>query len=258
MKRISVYFLFFCLLSNYIYTQDTVTVYYDEEWKVISDKNAASYYRKAYSENNDVWVVRDYYISDTIQMDGLFIYKYSTKVKNGHFTYYYENGQKKSEGIYVKNKQNNKWIYWHENGQKKSEGAYKKGKKDSMWNYWYESGQKKAGGVFSKDRKESEWNYWYEIGKLKSTEIFKHGLIISDVDYFENGRNSYQGNYLHGRKHGKWTYWNNDGRITLEGNYKNGLKEGEWIRYFHDSDMKIFYINGVVDGKHFGSIIRRE
>ncbi len=66
MKHISVYFLFFCLLSNFVYSQDTITVYYDEDWKEISDINEASYYRKAFRDSNKVLVAHDYYISNKI------------------------------------------------------------------------------------------------------------------------------------------------------------------------------------------------
>jgi antitoxin component YwqK of YwqJK toxin-antitoxin module len=31
---------------------------------------------------------------------------------------------------------------WYENGQKKEEGIHKDGKEDGEWTYWHENGQK--------------------------------------------------------------------------------------------------------------------
>ena len=36
------------------------------------------------------------------------------------------------------------WTYWHENGQKKAEGAYKNGKPEGPWTFWDENGQKRG------------------------------------------------------------------------------------------------------------------
>ena len=54
-----------------LYAQDTVTVYYDKDWKEIQEKEHASYYRKAFVENN-IWKVNDYYMSYKLQMTGTY------------------------------------------------------------------------------------------------------------------------------------------------------------------------------------------
>ena len=47
---------------------------------------------------------------------------------NGKHTEYYDDGQKKEEGIYKNSKKDGLFTMWHENGQKKAEGNYKDGK----------------------------------------------------------------------------------------------------------------------------------
>ena len=111
MKRISVCLLFSWFLSNSPLAQDTLTFYYDKNWKEIPEKNAAVFYRKAFVDDNNTWSVLDYYISDKIQMTGTF--KSKSLLKQGHFVYYYENGIKKSEGNYLNNKAEEKWCYWY-------------------------------------------------------------------------------------------------------------------------------------------------
>ena len=70
--------------------------------------------------------------------------------KDGKWTFWYKNGQKRSEGTYKgvdeigHPLQQGKWTEWYENGQKKSEITYKDGKEDGLWTYWDENGQKKS------------------------------------------------------------------------------------------------------------------
>jgi antitoxin component YwqK of YwqJK toxin-antitoxin module len=35
------------------------------------------------------------------------------------------------------------WTIWHENGQKKAEGAYKSNKREGVWTYWDDKGNVK-------------------------------------------------------------------------------------------------------------------
>ena len=37
-------------------------------------------------------------------------------------------------------KEQGKWTYWYDNGQKWSEGMYADGKKTGEWTYWYDTG----------------------------------------------------------------------------------------------------------------------
>ena len=75
---------------------------------------------------------------------------------NGYWTFYHENGNVKSEGIYENgngekikrelgipiNGTVGKWTFWYENGQKKVEVNLKNGEPDGLVTSWYENGQK--------------------------------------------------------------------------------------------------------------------
>ena len=56
--------------------------------------------------------------------------KYKNGWEDGLWTKWYENGQKKEEGIPRKGKRNGLWTEWYENGLKKSEGLYSFGYMD--------------------------------------------------------------------------------------------------------------------------------
>jgi uncharacterized protein len=257
MNKVAACFLLLSVVTVFLCAQDTITIYYDKDWKEISNKYDASFYRKAFVDSNKIWTVHDYYISGNIQMIGAYE---SNKLedKQGHYIYFYENGQKESEGNYLDNKRDGVWSYWYENGQKKSEGMNVGNKAEGLWEYWYESGEKKSEGKFLNDQKDGTWNYWYTNGKLQFVETFKKCVMSYSEGYFENGVMKYKGNFVNGKEQGLWTIWNSDGRISFQGNLNNGLREGVWIRYFGDSEMKIVYNKGVIVGEQPGGIIRRE
>jgi antitoxin component YwqK of YwqJK toxin-antitoxin module len=231
MKHYTLPFLLFIFLIQSTYSQDTLTVWYDSAWNEIKDEENAVYYRKAF-EQNELWVVRDYYINHAIQMEGFFLTK-KMKTKHGMFTYYFENGNKSSEG------------------------KYEKGKLSGIWSFWNEDGTKKSEGPFLNEKRDGEWSFWNDEGTLSSHEKYKKGIIQSIKGYHINGIIQYEGSYLSGFQHGLWTYYDSFGRITMKGNFSFGMRTGKWTKFFKDGKMDVFYKNGQTD-KKYGGIIRNE
>lgn len=249
--------LLLCVVSGFLFAQDSITIYYDTNWIEIADKNEAVYFRKAFPDSDKTWKVRDYYKSNKIQMTGTYKSKKLTS-RHGHFIYYHENGTVSSEGNYREDKLEGPWTYWYENGQKKSEGEYKAGLEEGIWQYWYENGGKLSGGIYFKDEKIGVWNYYYEEGQLKSTETFQKAGYGLYEGFYENGVTNAKGNISAGRPQGIWTYWNIDGRKTLQGNFNYGIRDGEWTRFFREGEMKLFFKYGVPEDRQLGGIVRNE
>ncbi len=118
--------LLFVFVSQELKSQDTATIYFDKQWNQC-DKELSSYYRKYYVNESKEYNVRDFYNSGQLQMVGTYK-KPDWKEKTGHFTFYYENGQKKSEGEYFKDKRTGKWVTWQKDGNIRYEADYKNGK----------------------------------------------------------------------------------------------------------------------------------
>ncbi|RLD74361.1 MAG: hypothetical protein DRJ02_05040 [Bacteroidetes bacterium] len=197
MKHITVYFLFFCLVSNHLYSQDTLTVYYDENWLEISDSEDATYYRTACQNNEKLWVVNDYYkAGNTIQMVGL----YKTNdflIKTGHYTYYYENGRKQSEGMFEKGKKNGEWNYWYENGNQRLKEVYKKGQLLSFISYFQNGVKQFEGKVTTHGRKDGKWTFWNSDGRITLTGNYKNDIQVGEwIRYFPDGEMKF--NYKNG------------------------------------------------------------
>lgn len=111
--------LLLTLLSAAVYAQKTDTSYYDTNWKVTAKGNS-TYYRITKTTEPGKYEVEDYYNSGKIQMEGTYS-SFSPDVKNGVFTWYYENGSKRTETVYENNKEKSSKS-WLENGEEDKRG----------------------------------------------------------------------------------------------------------------------------------------
>jgi len=132
--------IFFLTLSNTSICQDTTFFFFDSDWKKC-DQSSATFYRKLYRNDSKLWMVEDYYMSNSqIQMSGSYLKK-NLKKQQGRFAYYYENGQMKSEQHFEKNVQTGKAQAFFANGQQDFTGSYKNGKKHGEWLWYHKNGQ---------------------------------------------------------------------------------------------------------------------
>ena len=88
-------------------------------------------------------------------------YIFGKNVRVGEWTFWYESGQKESEGRYVDHQKDGPWTFYHENGKKDAEGEYKEGQREGEWTAWNETGEKESEGAYEADRREGEWATWY-------------------------------------------------------------------------------------------------
>jgi antitoxin component YwqK of YwqJK toxin-antitoxin module len=61
-------------------------------------------------------------------------------VQNGRRTFWYSNGQKRSEGEFARGVPTGVHREWYPNGQPKSEGSYLEGRPVGAWSYWLPDG----------------------------------------------------------------------------------------------------------------------
>jgi TonB family protein len=152
-------------------------VYLDSTWNETTSENY-KYYRiiKDYYSDKDLYVIKDYYKSGILQMEGTSKTK-DANSKEGEFVFYYENGNKKAATNYIKSRPNGKNFEWYKNGNKKLEGEYIEDEKTFIGElkinqFWdINSLQKVIDGTG--DLEEIS-EFFYASGKMK--EGFKDGL----------------------------------------------------------------------------------
>ena len=96
---------------------------------------------------------------------------------NGVETWFYENGQAKSETNQNNDKLDGLSTWWYENGQKKAEANYKDGKEDGLVTWWHENSQKKSEGNWKGGKQEGVTIIYDENGKEILRRHYLNGAI---------------------------------------------------------------------------------
>lgn len=81
--------------------------------------------------------------------------------------FYYESGKKRVEGHYnAEGKKDGKWLYWYENGNKWSEGYFTNGLDDKKRTTWHENGELHFTGRLDQGKRVGIWKFFDENGKM--------------------------------------------------------------------------------------------
>jgi len=154
--------------------------------------------------------------------DGTGMSWYDTGEKWGEYSpdynvRYYRNGNKSRESRTRDAAQKiNLVTEWYENGNKKSEGIYKGGYRQGLWTEYHENGQKQSEATrLLDDRAELGalnnwsrvyWSEWYESGQRKAEGFY--------VNYRAPYTRNAQGRPFTPSRHGYWRDWDPDGNET--------------------------------------------
>lgn len=128
--------------------QSNWPVVFDVNWQVAEIPIAAAYYRefKPFGDESPGGVIRDYFISGKLQMDGTTTSTVSSAypdnfVKEGVFTWYYENGQISIISFYRNNKLEGQRTVYAENGELLEEAIYQSDKLNGTYKSYHKNGK---------------------------------------------------------------------------------------------------------------------
>ncbi len=163
------------------------------------------YYRiiKDYNLEKESYDIEEYYKSGQIMMRGKSL-KRDNIVRNGEFTYYFENAAKKCVQHFLNGKPSGNYSSWYENGNRKEESEYVT-----------------LVEIFGPELKVNQfWNSSY-IQTVKDGNGFYEDLDQGQLQFFK-------GNLVNGLKEGEWTGSDKKGKYTFKETYNAGkLISGE-------------------------------
>ena len=179
------------------------------------------------------------------------------------------------------------WTGYHANGQKRYEGQFKNDRPRGMFNYYDEEGNLQATNSFDKSgvkaanktyapngtliaegnyvnqKKDGEWRYYDNLGRLVLVEDNKDGKVngwsklynaetgtlaeeTQFIDglpegvcrkYRDNGVVLQECHYANGQLDGLSKTYNPNTSVKEEGNYCKGEKCGQWNTYNEEGDL---------------------
>jgi len=175
-------------------------------------------------------------------------------LKQGHWKYFWENGNLKEEGTYQNDKKKGYFKYYDEAGNFKYVEKYDN---DNLITDAPETRQMDVKTVYHKNGKPAITATYYkgvpdgirrefdENGFVIKGYVFNKGILryegITDEDgkrqglwkeYYPTGELKSMGHYINSNQEGNWKFYFENQKIEVEGNYKNGKKEGAWYWYY--------------------------
>lgn len=175
---------------------DTAYKYLDEAFEFTTAKKKV-YKAKAFRGNDD-WILHAFYPQGGL----MFSAHYSNQKlnnRNGRFTYYYPDGQKQAEGLFIN------------------------GLREKLWRWWHPNGHLRDSGFMQQDQYVETWHTWYATGRLKTIINFSDPQPVQQA--------SIQDGTVTGMYHGAYTSWYESGVLEARGSYRFGLMHGEWNWY---------------------------
>jgi antitoxin component YwqK of YwqJK toxin-antitoxin module len=126
-----------------------------------------------------------------------------SKIENGIYECWYENGQLENSCTYVDGKPSGLYQTWYENGQLKSSYTYVDGKLNGLSQIWHENGQLNNSCTYNYGRLSGLSQIWYENGQLESSYTYVDGKLSGLFQiWYENGQLESSYTYVDGKLSG--------------------------------------------------------
>jgi protein TonB len=130
--------------------------------------------------------VKDYYPSGQVQMTGTYN-SIRPDNKDGHFIYYFDNGQQQRICFYKKNTLNGTFREWYRSGKLKNEQEYKNGLLNGPFKSWREDGSLKQEARYVKGEKSGNFKTYYENGQLTRNDLYEDDKLVEGFCFTPDG-----------------------------------------------------------------------
>ncbi len=163
------------------------TMYFDGDWEP-SPADKAHYYRIISTDTSAQFrfIVRDYYLTGQVQMSGTYR-SIRPDNKDGHFIYYYENGQIQTDCYYENNQRNGPYEEWYESGQQKISQVYSNDVLDGPFSSWRENGTYKLQAHYTQGEKNGYFISYYENGQKLRNDLYENDRLVEGQCYTPEG-----------------------------------------------------------------------
>ncbi len=164
------------------------TMYFDQNWEQSSAQDA-NYYRVVSTDTTTGsfrFFVKVYYPSGQVQMTGTYN-SIRPDNKDGHFIYYFDNGQQQRICFYKKNTLNGTFREWYRSGKLKNEQEYKNGLLNGPFKSWREDGSLKQEARYVKGGKSGFFKTYYENGQLTRNDLYEDDKLVEGFCFTPDG-----------------------------------------------------------------------
>lgn len=200
--------------------------------------------------------------------------EYSNKKKNGHWKWFFWNGQIQSQGNYYNDIPVGKWYNWFRDGRKQAvvnydslgrkhgqlteyyyrlsethELEYKHGILNGKAQWRHFDGNIIIEGDFTDNKRTGEWKWFWPNEELQAYGTMVDSTFHGMWNYYhDDGTKDCVGEFNTGKRTATWKfYWKGSENLKKEGIYENDLMLGKW-KYYDENGTPLReeeYINGI-------------
>lgn len=173
--------LLFVVSFFYGQAQETTSCYFDEELSLTTKKLGV--YTGTITAQGDNWEAVAFYPDGNVIMRGLYKDK-KLKVKQGLYTLYYPNGNRRAFTSFTDNHADSIYMSWYSNGQLGDSGFIRQQVRTGLWKTWYSNGQIESSGSYNYGAPDGLWHWYHSNGYPATMEWYKDNKL-QDLSCFD-------------------------------------------------------------------------
>jgi len=173
-------------------SQTNKLIYYDSDWKVISDKSNASYFRKIEDQPNNPkhFLVKDFYITGEVQMEAEMT-SIDPEIMDGDVKFFFKNGKQHTSRKYRDGKEDGYYKEWYENDKLEKEGLMENDELNGEWKYYYANGKLRTTGSYIAGSTSGIWKTYNLDGEYYLQQNYKDNQLIG-IKLIDNSKGLYE------------------------------------------------------------------
>lgn len=174
-------------------------------------------------------------------------------MKQGRWYYYYDSLQTKVSctGIYVDNKRQGVWTEYYRNGNKRTEISYHDNHKYGLMKSFYDNGNIAEEGYWDGQHWVGSYKFYFASGAIAYNWNYgDEGNRVGEQSYYyENGQLMRLGNWTDGYADGLVAEYYDSGNLRSESQWKMGRVDGVMKEYYNSGSLSArrVFIDGVYD-----------
>ena len=174
--------------------------------------------------------------------------------RQGAWTDFYPNGQKRYEGQFKNDKCKGTFCYYDEQGNLQATNEFDKSGEKCLNKTYAPNGRVIATGYYVNQKKEGEWKYFdRNSGQLLLLEDNKGGKVHGWSKLYNpnNGKLAEETQFVDGQPEGVCRKYSDTGVLQMECQYRQGQLNGLCKTYFPNTALKEEgqYVNGRKSGE---------
>jgi RNA polymerase sigma-70 factor (ECF subfamily) len=164
-----------------------------------------------------------YYANKRIEVQWTELVKPGKTVRHGTLTHYWPNGNVMETGEYVDDLREGLWTYRYEDNVKNAEGEFLHNKPHGIWRTFDEKGNPGSKGRYENGQHQGEWVTLHPNGEKAEVKYYVDDLLHGlETEFDEQGRKRRETQWFKNKKHGLETLWNEEGEVTSRKLYIRG------------------------------------